>query len=90
MMMFDTTTVSYVCPECDKRHEYNIDFIINSLSKKVIKYTKGHWCTCGARHKIEYRVSFSKDGEPKVKVVKFSSNDETKTGKRFRVGTTLN
>jgi len=87
MHEFIATTVSYTCPECEKRYEHKLTIINGS---KGTVYAKGHWCKCGARHKLEYKCRFTRKGEPVVKVVQFSSNDEAYKGKKFQVGTTLN
>lgn len=81
---FQSTSISYRCPECKIKAKYQLNFL--SDQTKTIQYTKGHWCRCGAIHQIKYTTILQK-GKVVLKVSEFSSNDEIIKNKRFQIET---
>lgn len=89
MLTFDKKisylSVQYTCPECDKRVEREIPFILKD--KGNISMASAGWCPhiyCEARHKFEYKVVTSKKEQPQIQGLLFSSN-EKKVNKRLKV-----
>lgn len=77
--------VSFKCPVCDKWTEEELMYIPTKRGKPHPKTASSHWCNhCGVRHSIDYRIFKKRDGSPKIKVFKLSSN-EKEFVRRFKV-----
>ena len=71
----------YQCPDCKKKVTREFSLITPGNPE----ITNSFWCNnnrCGAIHCITYELS-KRNGEPKMKITKFTSNGEQFT-KRFK------